>query len=120
MDRMTSLSEAIRTLVETEFSGYLKINFSQGSLGRVEKCEEFNDTGIIMAGEKNDEKKIPLQKAVPIIFFFLTALASCTTSGNNLSMRSGDVSIHQCPVLPNLSISLNLISQAECKTERLL
>jgi hypothetical protein len=47
MDRMKSLSEAIRTLVEGEFSGYLKINFTQGSLGRIEKSEEFDAAKII-------------------------------------------------------------------------
>ncbi len=47
MDRMKSLSEAIRTLMEGEFSGYLKINFSQGSLGRIEKSEEFDAAKII-------------------------------------------------------------------------
>ena len=51
MDRMKRLTEAIRTLIEGEFSGYLKINFSQGSLGRVEKSEEFEDAGVILAGE---------------------------------------------------------------------
>jgi hypothetical protein len=57
MDRMKSLSEAIRMLVEGEFSGYVKINFTQGSLGRVEKYEEINDAAIISSGEKNSEKK---------------------------------------------------------------
>jgi len=97
MDRMTSLSEAIRLLVEAEFSGYLKINFSQGSLGRVEKYEEFNDAGIIMTREKNSEKKsgeneFPLRKAVPVIFLFLTVLTGCATSAKIVPVRSDDVS----------------------------
>lgn len=57
MDRMQSLSEVIRMLVEGEFSGYVKINFSQGSLGRVEKYEEISDAAIIMSGEQHNEKK---------------------------------------------------------------
>lgn len=57
MDRMQSLSEVIRMLVEGEFSGYVKINFSQGSLGRVEKYEEINDAAIIMSGETRNEKR---------------------------------------------------------------
>ncbi|MGC1456602.1 MAG: hypothetical protein WA946_15565 [Nitrospirota bacterium] len=57
MDRMKSLSEVIRMLVEGEFSGYVKINFSQGSLGRVEKYEEINDAAIIMSGETRNEKR---------------------------------------------------------------
>ncbi len=51
MDRMTKLREAIRELVEWKFSGYLKINFSQGSLGRVEKFEEFEDPTVIVQEE---------------------------------------------------------------------
>ena len=57
MDRMKSLSEVIRMLVEGEFSGYVKINFSQGSLGRVEKYEEFYDAATHITGAKDGEKK---------------------------------------------------------------
>ncbi len=46
MDRMKKLTEAIGSLIEEEFSGYIKINFSQGSLGRVEKSEEIADAAI--------------------------------------------------------------------------
>ena len=53
MDRMKRLTEAIKTLMEEEFSGYLKINFSQGSLGRVDKSQEFEDAAIIFAEENN-------------------------------------------------------------------
>ena len=49
MDRMKSLSEAIGKLVEEEFNGYLKINFTQGSLGRIEKSEEVDASNIIIA-----------------------------------------------------------------------
>jgi hypothetical protein len=44
MDRMKLLVEAIKGLSKEEFSGYIKINFSQGSLGRVEKSEEIEDS----------------------------------------------------------------------------
>jgi hypothetical protein len=47
MDKMKRLSETIRTLMEGEFSGYIKINFSQGSLGRIEKSEEFDAANIV-------------------------------------------------------------------------
>jgi hypothetical protein len=47
MDKMQRLSETIRTLMEGEFSGYIKINFTQGSLGRIEKSEEFEVTNIV-------------------------------------------------------------------------
>jgi len=57
MDRMKKLIEAIRTLIEGEFSGYIKINFSQGSLGRVEKFEEFDDDMVILGGGRSDKKK---------------------------------------------------------------
>ena len=49
MDKMKRLSETIRILMEGEFSGYIKINFSQGSLGRIEKSEEFGVANIIAA-----------------------------------------------------------------------
>jgi len=49
MDRMKRLIEVIRALIDGEFSGYIKINFSQGSLGRVEKAEEFEDTETVHA-----------------------------------------------------------------------
>jgi len=51
MDRMTRLIEAIRKLIEGEFTGYVKINFTQGSLGRIEKFEEIDDAAMITAGE---------------------------------------------------------------------
>ena len=44
---MKRLSETIRALMEGEFSGYIKINFTQGSLGRIEKSEEFDATNIV-------------------------------------------------------------------------
>ena len=57
MDRMKRLIEAIRILIAGEFSGYIKINFSQGSLGRIEKTEEFEDATIMFTGEKNSRKR---------------------------------------------------------------
>lgn len=57
MDRLKRLIEAIRMLIDGKFSGYIKINFSQGSLGRVEKSEEFEDATIILEGEKKGKKK---------------------------------------------------------------
>jgi len=58
MDRMKKLAEAISKLMDGQFSGYIKINFSQGSIGRVEKFEEFDDASIIIAGGETtqDEK----------------------------------------------------------------
>jgi len=47
MDRMKRLIEVIRQLIEGEFTGYVKINFTQGSLGRIEKFEELDDATII-------------------------------------------------------------------------
>lgn len=57
MDRMKKLTEAIANLIDEEFSGYIKINFSQGSLGRVEKSEEFEDATIVLASEKKGRRK---------------------------------------------------------------
>jgi hypothetical protein len=53
MDKMKRLSDTIRTLMEGEFSGYIKINFSQGSLGRVEKSEEIDHDSIIVFTENH-------------------------------------------------------------------
>jgi hypothetical protein len=58
MDRMKRLADAIGSLIDGQFSGFVKINFSQGSIGRVEKFEEFDDASIIIAegNSKQDEK----------------------------------------------------------------
>ncbi len=61
MDRMKRLAETIRSLADGQFSGYIKINFSQGSIGRVEKFEEIEEPSFVhpddgderMAFEKN-------------------------------------------------------------------
>ncbi len=58
MDRMRRLIEVIRALISGEFSGYLKINFSQGSLGRVEKAEEFEDAETVHARIGKQEENI--------------------------------------------------------------
>jgi len=47
MDRAEKLIETLRTLMEGEFSGHIKINFTQGSIGRVEKSEELEEAMII-------------------------------------------------------------------------
>jgi len=39
-DRLFELVAAIKEMTESEFTGHLKINFSQGGLGRIEKYEE--------------------------------------------------------------------------------
>jgi FKBP-type peptidyl-prolyl cis-trans isomerase 2 len=58
MDKMKRLSDTIRSLIEGEFSGYIKINFTQGSLGRVEKSEEFEDASMILAVE-HESGRVP-------------------------------------------------------------
>jgi hypothetical protein len=52
MDRTKKLAEAIRMLIMGEFTGYIKINFTQGSIGRVEKFEEIDDAAIIRAVDR--------------------------------------------------------------------
>ena len=47
MDKMRRLGETIRTLMEDGFSGYIRINFTQGSLGRIEKSEEFEGANSV-------------------------------------------------------------------------
>jgi hypothetical protein len=39
-DKLTKLWTAINGLIKSEFTGYIKINFSQGIIGRIEKFEE--------------------------------------------------------------------------------
>ncbi len=40
MKKLDLLKKEMESLTESEFTGYVKINFSQGSIGRVEKFEE--------------------------------------------------------------------------------
>jgi len=40
MDKLDQLTETLCQLIENKFTGHLKINFSQGGIGRVEKFEE--------------------------------------------------------------------------------
>jgi hypothetical protein len=39
-DKFDRLSRLMTKLIKEEFTGHLKINFSQGGIGRVEKFEE--------------------------------------------------------------------------------
>jgi len=39
-DKLTKLWTAINGLIKGEFTGYIKINFTQGIIGRIEKFEE--------------------------------------------------------------------------------
>ena len=40
MSRLVDLVNAIQEMNEKEFTGYIKINFTQGGIGRIEKYEE--------------------------------------------------------------------------------
>ena len=39
-DRLEKLLMVIRGLMDGKFTGYIKLNFTQGSIGRIEKFEE--------------------------------------------------------------------------------
>jgi len=39
-DKLTKLWTVINSLIASEFTGYIKLNFSQGIIGRIEKFEE--------------------------------------------------------------------------------
>ncbi len=39
-DRLRKLWSVINGLIEKQFTGYIKLNFTQGSIGRIEKFEE--------------------------------------------------------------------------------
>ncbi len=56
---MKRLAETIRSLAEGQFSGYIKINFSQGSIGRVEKFEEIEEASMAFAPDAQDEMDSP-------------------------------------------------------------
>jgi hypothetical protein len=57
MDRMTRLVEVIENLIESEITGYIKINFTQGSLGRIEKFEEIEDAASMVKERKKNKKE---------------------------------------------------------------
>jgi hypothetical protein len=40
VNRLTDLMNVIQEMNEKEFTGYIKINFTQGGIGRIEKYEE--------------------------------------------------------------------------------
>ena len=40
MDKLPKLIDMIKALVDRKFTGYIKINFTRGTIGRVEKFEE--------------------------------------------------------------------------------
>jgi hypothetical protein len=40
VNRMVDLVHALQEMNEREFTGYIKINFTQGGIGRIEKYEE--------------------------------------------------------------------------------
>jgi hypothetical protein len=40
MDKVKKIKETITALMEKKFTGYIKVNFSRGSIGRIEKFEE--------------------------------------------------------------------------------
>jgi hypothetical protein len=39
-DKLSRLWSVINSLIASEFTGYIKLNFTQGSIGRIEKFEE--------------------------------------------------------------------------------
>jgi hypothetical protein len=58
--KLVELTKALHTLNASKFTGYLKINFSQGSIGRVEKFEE-----ILRDHDLYPEKKSRSQRSDP-------------------------------------------------------
>ena len=39
-EKISKLMDLMRLLAEKKFTGYIKVNFSQGGIGRIEKFEE--------------------------------------------------------------------------------
>ncbi len=88
MSRMKRLIETIRLLMEGEFCGYIKINFSQGSLGRIEKSEELEDAATINYGSEKPRRKTD-QKDFSLFFVSLWLLLSLTGCAALLEDQSG-------------------------------
>jgi len=40
MDKLKRIRDTIMALMDKKFTGYIKVNFSRGSIGRIEKFEE--------------------------------------------------------------------------------
>lgn len=40
MEKITKMIEVIKALMDKKFTGYIKINFTRGSVERIEKFEE--------------------------------------------------------------------------------
>jgi hypothetical protein len=40
LKKLEKLNEVMQNMVDGEFTGHVKINFSQGGIGRIEKFEE--------------------------------------------------------------------------------
>jgi hypothetical protein len=40
MEKAKKIIEVIKALMEKKFTGYIKVHFSRGSVGRIEKFEE--------------------------------------------------------------------------------
>ncbi len=57
MDRLTKLINEISNLAGKGFTGYIRINFSQGSLGRIEKFEEIAEPVLAEMVEAGRSKK---------------------------------------------------------------
>jgi hypothetical protein len=54
MDKVKRITEAIMALMEKKFTGYIKVNFSRGNIGRIEKFEE-----ILKRFEERPKKSKP-------------------------------------------------------------
>lgn len=45
MEKLNKLFEILKALIKSEFTGYIKVNFSQGGISRIEKYEEIMKNG---------------------------------------------------------------------------
>ncbi len=64
MDRMESLLNVVKTMIHGGFTGIVKINFTQGSIGRVEKIEELEE-GASLVEIRNWGKSKERRKGTP-------------------------------------------------------
>lgn len=69
MDRMESLLNVIKTMIHGGFTGHVKINFTQGSIGRVEKIEELEEGASLIAIRNRGKSKERQKGTAEQVFF---------------------------------------------------
>lgn len=81
--------------MEDKFSGYIRINFTQGSLGRIEKSEEFEEDSVLFTGKDavkrngGDRGRQEVFKTLSVIALVSLVFTGCAVSGVVKPVPSG-------------------------------